>query len=103
MTTLPFRESNGRKCYLAVLAWSFALFSSARVIAYLPTLCAIHQSGDASQHSLWTWLTFFGGNLTMAAWIYEQGGHRASRAVLVNLCNAVMCGAIVVLILAYRW
>ncbi len=89
--------------YLAVLTWSFTFFSSARILAYLPTVWAIQASGDASQHSLWTWLTWFGSNLTMAAWLYEQGGRRAGRAVVVNLGNAFMCAVIVALIVACRW
>lgn len=92
-----------RSAYLSVLTWSFTFFSTARILAYLPTFWAILESGDASQHSVWTWLTWFGSNLTMAVWLYEQGGQRTSRAVLVNLCNAVMCGAIVTLIIATRW
>jgi hypothetical protein len=95
--------SDHRAAYLAILTWSFAFFSSARILAYLPTLWAIQASGDASQHSLWTWLTWFGSNLTMAAWLYEQGGQRVGRAVLVNLCNAVMCAAIVAMIVVCRW
>ncbi len=91
-----------RALYLAVLGWSFTFFSSARIVAYLPTIWAIQTSGDASQHSLWTWLTWLGSNLTMAAWLYEQGGRRPGRAVLVNVCNAAMCAAIVVLIVASR-
>jgi hypothetical protein len=99
--TAPVPEH--RRLYLVVLTWSFTFFSSARILAYLPTLWAILASGDASQHSLWTWLTWFGSNLTMAAWLYEQDGQRPSRAVVVNLCNAFMCAIIVVLVAAYRW
>ena len=33
--------------------------------AYLPTIWAIHRSADSSQHSLWTWCTWLGANLTM--------------------------------------
>lgn len=101
-TPCTVRSSDHRTLYLAVLTWSFTFFSSARILAYLPTIWAIVVSGDASQHSLWTWLTWFGSNLTMAAWLYEQSGQRPSRAVLVNLCNAVMCAAVVALIVVYR-
>lgn len=100
------RTSNAaspRTAYLALLTWSFTFFSSARILAYLPTLWAILASGDASQHSLWTWLTWFGSNLTMAAWLYEQADRRMSRAVLVNLCNAFMCATVVAVIVAHRW
>jgi len=30
----------------------------------------------------------------MAMWLYEQNGHRIDRAIAVNACNALMCGAI---------
>jgi hypothetical protein len=51
----PREGSAARAAYLKLLTFAFALFSSARVVAYLPTIWAIHQSGDASQHSVWTW------------------------------------------------
>ncbi len=93
---------DARKAYLAVLAWSFTLFNSVRVLAYLPTVWAIHVSGDASQHSLWTWLTWLGANVTMAAWLYEQNDQRVNRAVIVNTGNACMCLVTVAVIVAYR-
>ncbi len=103
-SALPQRAScsDRRRLYLVTLTWSFSLFSLARILAYLPTLWAIQASADASQHSLWTWLTWFGSNLTMAAWLYEQGGQQPRRAVWVSLCNALMCAAIVVLIVVHR-
>jgi hypothetical protein len=88
--------------YLAVLAWTFALFNAARVVAYLPTIFAIWSSGDSQQHSWFTWLTWTGANLTMAAWLYEQDGHRITRTVAVNACNAGMCLATLILIVALR-
>ena len=91
-----------REAYRWVLTGSFTLFNSVRMLAYLPTMWAIAVSGDSSQHSLWTWCTWFGANLTMAGWLYEQGGQRVSRAVVVNLGNASMCAGTVVLIAAYR-
>jgi hypothetical protein len=91
-----------RPTYLAVLTWAFTLFNSARMLSYLPTMWAIQASGDSSQHSLWTWCTWLGANVTMAAWLYEQNGQRLSRAIAVNLRNALMCAATVVLIAAHR-
>jgi hypothetical protein len=91
-----------RAYYLRVLTWAFTLFSSARVIAYLPTLWAIHQSGDTSQHSLLTWCAWLGSNVTMAAWLHEQSGHVVNRAVGVNIANAGMCLATVALITWHR-
>ncbi|MDI3380410.1 hypothetical protein ACFPPF_09750 [Xenophilus aerolatus] len=85
-----------------ILAWAFTLFSSARVVAYVPTIWALWQSGDSRQHSLFTWITWTGANATMALWLWEQNGRRPSRAVVVNLCNAVMCAATLVLIVALR-
>ena len=91
-----------RGTYLRVLAWAFTLFNSVRVVAYLPTMWAICQSGDSSQHSLWTWCTWLGANATMAAWLYETHERRIDRVVMVNAGNAAMCAAVVVLILAQR-
>jgi hypothetical protein len=94
--------SPSRATYLRVLAWAFTLFNSVRVAAYLPTMWAICQSGDSSQHSLWTWCTWVGANATMAAWLYETHDRRIDRVVMVNAGNAAMCAAVVVLILAQR-
>lgn len=99
-TAVPAASLNAG--YLRLLTWAFSLFNSVRVLAYLPTLWAIHASGDASQHSLLTWLTWVGANATMAAWLYEQNGRRLNRAILVNVCNATMCVAISATILFYR-
>ena len=79
---------------LTLLSGAFALFNGLRIVAYLPTLAAIQSSGQADQHSLFTWLTFLGANLTMALWLHEQNGGRMNRAVAVNAFNALMCGAI---------
>jgi hypothetical protein len=95
-------KDTGTGAYLQALTWAFTFFNGIRVVAYLPTLWTIHASGDTSQHSLLTWLTFAGANATMAAWLYEQNGRRANRAIATNACNALMCGAISGLILAYR-
>jgi hypothetical protein len=96
------RRPTLRATYLTVLAWAFGLFNTVRVFAYLPTIWAIYQSGDSSQHSLWTWLTWLGANATMAAWLYEKDGQRTSGPVWVNGANAVMCALAVALIVAYR-
>jgi hypothetical protein len=87
---------------LRLLAWAFAFFNSMRLLSYLPTLWAIHSQGDASQHSLLTWLTWTGANATMAAWVYQQNRRRFNRAIAVQACSAVMCLATTALILAYR-
>jgi hypothetical protein len=91
-----------RRSYLLLLTWAFTTFNAVRMLSYLPTLWAIHASGDSSQHSLWTWITWLGANATMAVWLYEQNGRQIHRAVLVNACNALMCLATVVLITAHR-
>lgn len=85
-----------------LLAWSFAVFNSTRVLSYLPTIWAIHASGNSDQHSLLTWLCWLGSNLTMAAWLFEQNGRRVHRAIAVNLLNAMMCLASVGVIVWYR-
>jgi hypothetical protein len=98
----PCRRQGVRTVYLTVLTWAFTLFSSLRIVSYLPTMWAIHTSGDSSQHSLWTWLTWLGGNLTMAAWLYEHNDQRLDRAAIFNLVNATMCAGTIVLIVAHR-
>ncbi|HOB93107.1 MAG TPA: hypothetical protein PKL46_03510 [Aquabacterium sp.] len=102
MTTPPHTVTLARATYLQWLTWLFTLFNSVRVLAYLPTIWAIHATGDSSQHSLVTWLTWAGANTTMAAWLYEQNGQALNRAIAVNLCNTVMCLLTCGLILAYR-
>ena len=88
--------------YLRLLTWAFTLFSSVRIASYVPTLYAIYISGDSSQHSLWTWLTWVGANATMAAWLYEHNGRRMNPAIAVNVGNASMCLATAALIIQYR-
>jgi hypothetical protein len=95
-------KATGHAGYLLLLSWAFALVNTLRMVAYLPTLAAIQASGDSSQHSLWTWGTRLGANLTMAAWLYEQAGRRANRGAAVNLGNALMCATAVGLIAHYR-
>lgn len=91
-----------RLAYRRGLAWAFAFFSSVRMLAYLPTIAAIWQTGDSSQHSLATWLTWFGANLTMALYLHEQEDGRTCKAVWVSAGNAAMCLATSVLIVAFR-
>jgi hypothetical protein len=91
-----------RGAYLRVLTWAFTLFNSVRILAYLPTTWAIVQSGDSSQHSLWTWCTWLGANATMAAWLYESNGQRSSRAVLFSAGNAAMCAGTALVIAVHR-
>lgn len=98
----PCIPRGARVAYLATLTWAFTLFSSLRVVSYLPMMWSIHSTGDSSQHSLWTWLTWLGANLTMAAWLYERNGQRLDRAALVNLGNAAMCAGTIVLIALHR-
>ncbi len=100
--TTPTRLHTPRALYLRVLTWAFTLFSSVRMLAYLPTIWAIVQSGDSSQHSLWTWCTWFCANTTMAAWIYEAEGQLVNRAVVVNAGNALMCAATILAIAIHR-
>jgi hypothetical protein len=88
---------------LALIAAAFAFFNSLRVFGYLPTLLAIQSSGQADQHSLFTWVIFAGANTTMALWLHEQNGGRIDRAVAVNAVNAVMCTAIAACVAWFRW
>lgn len=94
--------TSGRSAYIAALTTAFTVFNSLRTLAYLPTIWSICASGDTSQHSLWTWCTWLGANITMAAWLYEQNGQRVNRAVMVNVGNATMCCVTAVLIILHR-
>lgn len=87
-----------RSRYLAAVGALFALFNSARVLAYLPTIWAVIATGDSGQHSLWTWFTFFGGNATMAVWLWEQNGRRCNAAIAASVGNALMCLGIIAVI-----
>jgi len=100
---LPAAGKREGGLYLLLLTWAFTIFNSIRVVAYLPTMWAIATSVNSSQHSLWTWLTWLGANVTMAAWLYEHNGRRMNRVVAVNIGNASMCLATTVLIVAYRF
>jgi hypothetical protein len=91
-----------RSAYLTALTWLFTAFNSVRVLAYLPTLWSIHSNGDSSQHSLLTWATWLGANITMAAWLYEHNAKRMNRAIAVNIGNAVMCFGTMLLIALHR-
>ena len=86
------RHREARSLYRSVLTWLFTVFSSVRVVTYLPAIAAIVASGDSSQHSLWTWGTWLGSNLTMAIWLWEQNGRHANQAVWANLCNECPSG-----------
>jgi hypothetical protein len=95
-------NSRVRTAYLRVLGWAFAIFSTARVLAYLPTIAALWEHRDSSNYSLLTWATWTGANLTMAAWLFEHGSPGARGAVWVHLANSALCAAIASLILALR-
>jgi hypothetical protein len=95
-------QTASTKLYLQLLTWAFTLFNSARVVAYLPTILAICASGEAAGHSVLTWITWTGANLTMAGWLFEQNGRVISKPIVVNLCNAAMCLATLATIAAYR-
>jgi len=99
----PALHDGPRSLYLALLTWAFTLFSSVRVFSYLPTVWAIVAARDSSQHSILTWFTWVGANLTMAAWLYEHNGRRLNRAIAVNLVNALMCTATLGTIVAFRF
>ena len=80
----------------------FVVFSSTRLLTYLPAPWPIHRSGDSSQQTLITWAAWVCSNAVMAAWLYENNGRRAPRAIVVTAGNALMCGAACVLIVRYR-
>ena len=91
-----------RRRYLRCLTLAFTVFSSIRVLTYLPTIWAIHAVGDSGQYSVWTWVAWIGGNVSMAAWLYENNGQRVDSAVVVTIANALMCLATCATIVYYR-
>ncbi|MCW5611238.1 MAG: hypothetical protein KIS83_11230 [Rubrivivax sp.] len=88
--------------YALVLGWAFAAFSTLRLFSYLPTIWAIHASGASDQHSLFTWLTWCGANLTMGLMVGEQTQRRFSGCALVSFANAAMCATTALLIVCHR-
>jgi len=104
-TTLPRTlppTARRRVAYLTALAWAFTFFAALRLLTYLPTIWSIHASGASDQHSLLTWVGWFGANLTMGLWLYEQADQRLERAALVSFGNATMCFLTGVVIAIYR-
>lgn len=87
---------------LRLLALAFTAFNSLRTLAYLPTVASIIASGHSDQHSLFTWFTWFGANVTMAAWVHRHNGGHVDRVVAFNLANAVLCALTGFVIVAYR-
>lgn len=98
----PACREAAERIYLNLLTWLFTACSSLRVVTYLPAIGSIAASGDSSQHSLWTWGAWLASNLTMAVWLWEHNGRHANAAVWTNLCNALMCGLTVAVVVAYR-
>jgi hypothetical protein len=99
----PAGRLPARAGYFKALSIAFTVFNSLRLVAYLPTLWTLVQSGQSDQHSLLTWLNWMGANATMAAWLYEHNGHRFDRTVLINISNTTMCGLTVALIAWFRF
>lgn len=91
-----------RTRYLALLDWSFTLFSTARLLTYLPTIWAIHESGSSSQHSLLTWLVWTGANAVMGASLYERSNRKLNKLIAVNLANATQCLVMSLVVVWYR-
>lgn len=91
-----------RTRYLAVLDWSFAVFSTLRLLTYMPTMWAIHESGNSSQHSLLTWLVWTAANSVMGASLYERSGRVVNKLVVVNAANATQCLVMSLLVAWYR-
>ena len=103
-TALPAHvdASATRRAYLRLLLMTFTVFNSIRLFTYLPTIVAIHASGDSGQYSLWTWTMWIGANATTAAWLYETNGRKLDAVVGMSLGNAVMCSVTSLAIVYYR-
>ena len=96
------RHGGGQGPLRRLLEAAFMLTNGARLLAYLPTLWAIHASGSSTQHSLWTWGIWLTSNATMAWWLYDRQDGRPDRATLVSASNSLMCLAAVLLIVWHR-
>lgn len=101
-TAPPATPPASGNCGTSLLIWTFTIFNFLRILAYLPTIEAILVTGESDQHSLVTWLIFFGANVTMCCWLYEEAGRRFNQAGLTNCGNALMCGVICLLIVWTR-
>jgi len=97
-TTAPPSTPAAEHRATGFLVWTFTIFNFLRIVAYLPTIEAILVTGESDQHSLLTWVIFFGANVTMCCWLYEEAGRRLNQAGLTNCGNAFMCGVICLLI-----
>ncbi len=102
MSEATVQQPLHRPSYRACLAWAFTAFNTTRVLTFLPLLWAIHEAGDSSQHSLLTWITWLGANLTTVLWLYECGGRRIDRVLLFSLGNAGMCALGIAVVIWYR-
>lgn len=96
------RPSTWRAAYLRLLGIAFALFSSVRILTYVPTIWAMQMSQNSDQYSLLTWISWVGANGTMAAWVYESNGHKLDPVCLLNIGNTLMCSATCLAIVYYR-
>ncbi len=103
LTTTTPAPNAARVNYLRALALAFTFFNSLRTLAYLPNIFAIVESGRSDQHSLLTWLTLAGANITMAMWVYENHGRHVDRVAFINALNALMCLLTAAVIVAYRF
>lgn len=68
----------------SLLIWTFTIFNFLRILAYLPSIEAILVTGESAQHSLLTWLIFFGANVTMCCWLYAEAGRRFNQRTSVE-------------------
>lgn len=91
-----------RSARLLMLTWAFTLFNSLRLVGYMPTMWAIFEQRDSSQHSLLTWCTWLGANLTMALWLREHNAQRMCAAAWISVGNATMCACTLTLVVAFR-
>jgi hypothetical protein len=91
-----------RQRYLAALDWSFAVFSTMRLLSYMPTMWVIYRSGNSSQHALLTWLVWTAANSVMAASLYERSHRHWNKLIIVTAANAVQCLAMTFLVAWYR-
>lgn len=88
--------------FSSLLAGSFILFNTLRVLFYLPQIGKLVKArNNLATHSLFTWFSWVFANLTTGLLFYQQS-NRLDDKVLLNMASAFMCAVVVGIILYKR-
>lgn len=100
-TSPPAPERSAQR--LRWVNWIFSACSTARVLAYLPNLVSIWQSGNSDQHAMSTWVILAASNAATAWYLQETNPGRRCRVVWVSLANTAQCLLTLAVIAWYRF